>query len=69
MECPYCKMNMRKGYLQSARRAFWGQEKKKHFITPDPEYDIPVTKGYWAGCYADAWVCRRCKKLIIDLEN
>ena len=29
MICPYCNVNMEKGYLQSAHPAFWGEKKKK----------------------------------------
>ncbi len=68
MICPYCNMNMKKGYLQSARPSLWSDKKKDLFFTVDKSYDIKVTKGYWTGCYADAWVCRRCKKMIVDLD-
>ena len=32
MICPYCNVNMEKGYLQSAHPAFWGEKKKKLFL-------------------------------------
>ena len=67
MICPYCNVNMEKGYLLSAHPAFWSERKKKLFFHPDDEGDIAVTKGIWNGSFADAWVCRKCGKMIVDL--
>lgn len=67
MNCPYCNLNMEKGYLQSSHPAFWAEKKKKLFFTPDEVGDIKVTVGIWNGSFSDAWVCRKCKKMIVDL--
>ena len=67
MICPYCNANMEKGYLQSSHQAIWSGKKKKICFLPDEEGDIKVTKGIWNGSFADAWVCRKCGKMIVDL--
>ena len=68
MICPYCNMSMEKGYLQTARPAHWSEKKKKVSFTPDAEGDIKVTEGFWNGSFADAWVSRNCKKMIVELK-
>lgn len=68
MKCPYCGNEMSKGYLQSERTAFWSEQIKKFFITADVINDIELTTTAWNGTYAEALICRDCKKLIMDIK-
>ena len=69
MICPFCEMGieMKQGYLQSTKRIIWSQKRKKHYIlVNENDGDFQVSNGFWNGCYVDAWVCPRCKRIIVD---
>ena len=67
MLCPYCGEEMDKGFVQSARPIFWSVEKKKMFYLPsETKGDISIAKG-GNGCVKESYLCRKCKKIIIDI--
>lgn len=67
MKCPYCKGEMKKGYIQSARPIFWGEEKHKIFFKPDGNDEFTISKGVFNGSTAESFYCIKCKKIIIEL--
>lgn len=67
MNCPYCNSEMEKGFIQSGRPVFWAVKKRRIFFLPDN--DLEVTSGFWNGCFATAFLCRNCKKIILDYEK
>lgn len=66
MKCPYCNQEMENGFVQSARDIFWGEKKHKLFFTPN-EKEVKLAIGGLNGCIINAYYCRDCKKIIIDL--
>ncbi|MBO5969047.1 MAG: hypothetical protein J6S14_11185 [Clostridia bacterium] len=68
MKCPYCNKEMKKGYVQSARPIIWGLYKKKLLFSATQSTDFTVSNGYWNGCFAEAYHCPKCKKIIISTE-
>ena len=67
MDCPFCESAMEHGYIQSRSPIIWCQ-KKKHvpLMVPDDPGDIGVAGAGFAGCFADAWLCRSCGRLIVE---
>ena len=68
MNCPFCNEPMQEGYLQSAKSIFWG-EKKKHTLMTAGKNDVQVSKGWLTGCFADAFYCPKCGKIITEAAN
>ncbi len=67
MECPYCGDEMDKGVIQSAREIFWSIKKKKVFFISDiSNGDVSIAPFGWSGSKAEAYLCKSCKKMIID---
>ncbi|MBU5677685.1 hypothetical protein KQI88_14790 [Alkaliphilus sp. MSJ-5] len=67
MECPYCRDEMDKGVIQSAREIFWSiNEKKVFFIADVSNGDVSIAPFGWNGSKAEAYLCNNCKKVIID---
>ncbi len=69
MKCPYCGKEMDKGYVQSARPVIWSLKKKVLMFTATKPDDFTISKGYWNGCFAEAYHCPNCKKIIISTEE
>ena len=69
MKCPYCAKKMAIGYLQSARPIFWAKKKKKLIFKPTAEDEFEVSDGFLNGCFAEAYVCPSCGKVILSLEK
>lgn len=67
MKCPYCNEEMRKGYIQSAREIFWGQEKHIIFFTPHSDDEFAISNGFLNGSTTESYYCIKCKKLIVQL--
>ena len=70
MECPYCKQEMKRGYIKGdgRRKVRWHDEEEKKVLVEiifgvgeleAVEYGFGTFKIF--GCY-----CEKCKKLIID---
>lgn len=69
MKCPYCSREMEKGYVQSARPVIWSLNKKKLLFIATEADDLTISKGYLNGCFAEAYHCSKCKKIIIATEE
>lgn len=72
MECPYCKQEMKKGYLKGDGRSKvrWKEEgKKRSFGDTLAGVGLPMAvKYYWVDFKIPGEYCKQCKKLIIDTE-
>lgn len=67
MKCPYCGHEVEEGYVQSARTIVWSVKKKAVFPSNGfSRADVPVTGMFDAA--QRAYLCRSCKKIVIDLE-
>ena len=72
MECPYCKQEMDLGFIQSRDGVYWVKTKRasSNALPPRRSKDVvPLNVGkvsYFNGGYAEAWLCRACKKVVID---
>lgn len=69
MKCPFCAKEMEVGYLQSARPIFWAKEKKKLIFKPTKEGEFEVSEGFLNGCFAEAFVCPTCGKVILSAKE
>jgi len=72
MKCPYCQNEMEKGYLQSRDGLAWTG--KKHLISAFSPYFSDAVSLSSDGVSAapktvDAYLCRSCKKVIIDYST
>jgi hypothetical protein len=70
MECPYCKQEMKRGYLKGDGRSKvrWQEEGKKVTFS-DKVAGIGLTeatKYSWGTFQLPGEYCKNCKKLIID---
>jgi hypothetical protein len=57
---------MENGFVQSARDIFWGGKKHKLFFKPSNDNEFIIADG-WNGCAINAYCCRDCEKIIINL--
>lgn len=68
MQCPYCGIDMEKGVIQSVREIFWSHNKKKLIFKPDiNKGDVPIASFGWNGSVGEAYLCRKCEKVIINI--
>ena len=71
MICPYCQKEMEKGFLQSRDGLAWTS--KKHKIAAFSCYTSDAvtlsTDNSIAPKTLDAYLCRTCKKVIIDYNE
>lgn len=70
MECPYCKKEMKKGYLKGDGRSKvrWHEEKEKKALV-DKIFGVGELDAveYGFGTFKiSGWYCETCKKLIIE---
>ena len=72
MECPYCKQEMKKGYLKGDGRTSvrWHEEGEKLTLTDViAGIGLPEAVRYGFGTFKlPGRYCEKCKKLIIDTE-
>lgn len=70
MQCPYCNKELKKGYIQSARPIFWGEEKHKMSFKPegDAEFNLSRGTGFFTGCVGEAYCCQKCKRIVIEFK-
>ena len=63
MDCPYCKKEMEKGYIQSRDGLGWNRKKifPKVFSGTLTEQELGRT--------VIAYNCRECKKIVIDYSS
>ena len=70
MRCPYCGFKMEKGVIQSGHELNWSE--KKYLFNRAQFHEKSVLLGeldLLRGTCVEAWLCRGCKKVIIDYEN
>jgi hypothetical protein len=69
MKCPYCDSEMEQGYLQGPGGVFWSEKSKRFFLYPREQNGDVVIAGSWERSSGDdAWLCRNCGKMIIDVK-
>jgi hypothetical protein len=68
LQCPYCNKGMKKGYIQSARPIFWGEEKHKLSFKPEGDAEFSLSKGILTGSVGEAYCCQICKRIVIEFK-
>ena len=69
MECPLCGNEMKKGFVQSARRVLFTKEQNEGFFDIKAKDDIVLSSNNWTHPTCIAYHCRDCKKVIIDYSQ
>ncbi len=67
MNCPYCGVKMESGFVQSNREFYW-TDKLRPFFSADMwagSLGLSTSRAF-KGWSAEAWLCRGCRKVIID---
>ena len=69
MKCPYCQNEMEQGYIQNRDGLVW--TKKEHFVMAFSPYTADSVKigSRREGKSAEAFLCRSCKKILIDYTD
>lgn len=70
MHCPYCHAEMEKGVVQSPHEISW--QSKRRYFGRAAFYDDAVVLSelnIMRGSAVEAWLCRDCKKVIIDYSE
>lgn len=70
MECPYCHQKMEKGVIHGDRYAIkWIEESRdRGGIISLFQKGIKLTNP-WTSNEIEAYYCRNCKKMIIDINE
>ncbi len=72
MKCPYCGNEMELGLIESPYQIVWTKGDKKQFLNNVrfPKGSVVLDKyslkSFVEGCAVKAFLCRFCKKVIID---
>lgn len=69
MICPYCNEEMEKGVIQSPQEISWS--KKRRLVAGSVINDDTVVLSEFSflkGSIVDAFLCRKCKNVIIKYE-
>lgn len=73
MNCPYCEKEMVFGYIQNRDGVYWVKTRRaiSTLLPPGGRSKEVVSLnvgrvGYISGGSAEAWLCRGCKKVVID---
>lgn len=72
MECPYCNKEMEKGLIQSPHEISWFKGEKKHLFGRAMFHKDSVVLSelsFIKGSAVIAYLCRDCKKVIIDFSD
>ena len=70
MNCPYCNKEMEQGIIRSPQEISW--QKEKHFFNRADMHEGAVCLSEFSflkGSSVEAWLCRDCGKVVIDLEE
>ena len=68
MQCPFCKEEMEKGFLQGGSMMVW--VKKKHYISMLPkDGEVLRSRDYWTGVALPSWICKQCRRVITEYED
>jgi len=69
MECPYCGKEMEDGLIQSANEIAWYKGRKRHVFRRAAFHKDSVVLSrlsLFKGSAVTAYLCRDCKKVIIN---
>ena len=72
MKCPYCDKEMEKGLIQSPQEIAWLKGEKRHLINRAKFHQDSVVLSELSilkGSAVTAYLCRECKKVIIDYAD
>ena len=72
MKCPYCKKEMELGFIQSQQEISWKKGDKKPLMgrAQFHEGSVILSKlSFLKGSAVTAFLCRECKKVIIDYSD
>lgn len=72
MKCPYCGKEMEGGMIQSPQEIAWLKGERKHFFGKAEFHDGSVVLSefsFWKGSVVTAYLCRDCKKVLIDYSE
>lgn len=68
-ECPYCGKEMEQGFIQSPHEIAWLKGGNRHLFSRSFLHDGSVVLSELSlmkGSAVLAWLCRDCRKVIID---
>ena len=68
MKCPNCSEKMDQGYLQGMKRVAWVKNKHKVSLLPK-QGEVLLENNTVKDFLLKAWICKNCKKIIIDYSN
>ncbi len=70
MKCPYCGKDMDLGYIQCRDGVYWCQKKRAVAALPlfggESISLSPSSNHIFGGAYAEAYHCKKCKKILIE---
>ena len=66
MKCPWCKIEMVDGFINSARKVVFSEKPNDDFFFLAGRECINLTQHNWTRPSAKAYHCENCKKLIVD---
>lgn len=72
MNCPYCNWEMEEGYIQSPIEIFWNKGSKRHILGRSELHENAVMLSKYSfvkGSAVRSYLCRNCKKVIIDYSE
>lgn len=75
MKCPYCDNDMELGLIESKYQIIWtkGDKKKALINVRVPKGSVILAKqdlkSLFTGCAVKTFLCRDCKKVIIDYSK
>lgn len=72
MQCPYCGKEMEQGLLQSLQEIAWLKGEKRRLLGRASFHEGSVVLSElseWKGSAVTAWLCRDCKKVLIDYSD
>jgi hypothetical protein len=73
--CPYCQSDMESGYIQCRDGISWSKQKRTiAAIQPlnkrkNPSVILATSSGPFVGSVAEAYICTKCKKVVIDYSE
>jgi len=70
MNCPYCDIDMLKGYLNCGA-ALWSERKHKISLLPDGQerYALKLRTPAVSPNHIESYICPKCKIIIMDVNN
>ena len=72
MKCPYCKKEMELGFIQSPQEISWKKGDKRPLLGRAQFHEGSVILSelsFLKGSAVTSFLCRECKKVIIDYSD